>query len=299
MGLKFGAELDVKLVVEALGRMEAKLDEQNKRLRQYLTKPKGNQRVLYNNVQVPVSISGSLAIDLGQVPGGLQWEVGQVDVFANDPFTQAAGTTTVQANQQGTGAASAIVLTVPAQGGKTNQVSGFQVTGTGATAGSTIVITLTGVQGGTQSFDYVVPAGAAAAAPTLEVTFNPPLVASGLNTAIVLTVPSFGAGNLNSAADLDAQVVSGGQVVAAVFAGKLPAPETLISGAPPSSDCIAPALSVPFVQQFGGRISVLRGAQTHLYVIVPNQGGLSLLSTVHATAAITEVIDTEEALLWF
>lgn len=299
MGLKIGADLDLKVVVEALGKVEAKLDEQNKRLRQYLTKPHGTQRVLYNNVQVPNPVPGTLLVDLGNAPSGLQWEVEQVDVFANDPFMQAAGTTLVQGNQAGTGAASAITLTVPAQAGKTNQVSGFTVSGTGATAGSTIVITLAGVQGGTQSFDYVVPAGAAVAAPTLEVTFNPPLVASGPNVAIVLTVPSFGAGNLQSAAELEAQVSSGGQVVAAVFAGRAPDAAQLISGQPAFADVIAPALSVPFVQQFGGRIAVLRGAQTHLYVLVPNTGGLSLLNTIHVTAAVTEVPDTEEALLWF
>ena len=299
MGLKFGADLDLRVVVEALGKVEQKLDEQNKRLRQYLTKPHGTQRVLYNNVQVPSPVPGTLAVDMGNVPAGLQWEVEQVDVFANDPFTQVAGTTTVSANQQGTGAASAIVLTVPAQAGKTNQVSGFQVTGGGATAASVITVTLAGVQGGTQTFDIAVPAGAAAGITPLEVTFNPPLVASGPNTAIVLTVPSFGAGNTNSAAELDAQVVSGGQVVAAVFAGRMPDPAQLVSGAPPFADCIAPALGVPFVQQFGGRISVLRGAQTHLYVLVANAGGMSLLNTIHVTAAVTEVPDTEEALLWF
>jgi hypothetical protein len=298
MGLKIGADLDVKAVLEIMGRMEKRQEETNRRLREYLTKPHANHRFLYNNVQVPASVQGNLAIDLGQVPGGLQWEVEQVDVFANDPFTQAAGTATVQANQQGTAAAAPITLTVPAQAGKTNQVSGFQVTGDGATAGSIIVVTLSGVQGGTQSFDLTIPAGAGVPITPLIVTFNPPLVASGPNTAIVLTVPSFGAGNTNAAAELDAQVVSGGQVVAAVFQGRVPSPEQLVAGASPSDGVIAPALSVPVVQQFGGRIAVLRGAQTHLYVVVSNQGGLSLLSTIHATASVVEVPDTEECLTW-
>lgn len=116
---------------------------------------------------------------------------------------------TTQNNFAGTGAASAIVLTVPATPNAVNQVSGFTVSGTGATAGSTIVITLAGVQGGTQSYEYVVPAGVTTAAPTLSISFNPPIQASGPNTAITLTVPSFGAGNTNAAAELNAQTVTG------------------------------------------------------------------------------------------
>lgn len=139
-----------------------------------------------------------------------QWEIRRfVANIAYPVGVTPPGVVTTSANQSGTGAASAITLTVPAVPGQINQVSSFTVSGTGATAGSTIQITLAGVQGGTQTFDYVVPAGAAVAAPTLEVNFNPPLVASAANTAIVLTVPSFGAGNLASAAEIEAQTVTG------------------------------------------------------------------------------------------
>lgn len=166
-------------------------------------------------LKVPFCMSppfaGTFALCIGEGPQqGRRWTVRRMTASAAYPLgavLPSNTTGTISANQAGVGAASAIVLTVPAVAGQVNQVSSFTVSGSGATAGSTIVITLAGVQGGTQSFDYVVPAGAGAAAPTLELNFNPPLQASGANVAIVLTVPSFGAGNLSSAAELEAQTV--------------------------------------------------------------------------------------------
>ena len=165
-------------------------------------------------LKVPFFINaaiGTTAVEIGDGPQrGRYWSIVRMTASPAYPVgaqLPAAGSTTVSANQAGTGAATPITLTVPAVAGQTNQVSSFTVSGTGATAGSTITITLAGVQGGTQTYDYVVPAGAAVAAPTLQVTFNPPVQATGPNVAIVLTVPSFGAGNLASAAELEAQSV--------------------------------------------------------------------------------------------
>lgn len=106
--------------------------------------------------------------------------------------------TCVQASSGNVANASA-VATLAATLNKTNFLSGFQVTAAGATAAGVVVGTVTGLLGGTQSFIFTVPAGATVAAQPLVVNFDPPLQASGNNTAIVVTLPALGAGNTNAA----------------------------------------------------------------------------------------------------
>jgi len=78
-------------------------------------------------------------------------------------------------------------------------LSGFEFTGTGQTGGPTIILlTITGLLGGTFTYNIVSPIGVAVAAPTLNVQFNPPLQASALNTAITVSCASLGAGSTNS-----------------------------------------------------------------------------------------------------
>src|SRR5215468_9022380 len=118
------------------------------------------QRNLPRILKIPFSVNVPVAnVGIPQCIGegpqqGRRWTIRRFVAS----LSQAVGATlpssstgTVSANQSGTGAASAIVLTVPAVAGQVNQVSSFTVSGTGATAGSTIVITLAGIQGGTQS----------------------------------------------------------------------------------------------------------------------------------------------------
>jgi hypothetical protein len=78
-------------------------------------------------------------------------------------------------------------------------ISGFEFTGAGATGASVVLLTVTGIIGGTLTYVIAVSAGVTAAITPLVVEFNPPLQANGLNTAIVVSVPSLGAGNTNSA----------------------------------------------------------------------------------------------------
>ena len=103
-----------------------------------------------------------------------------------------------------TGAAAALAPALAAPGaGFTDWVTGFQVTGSGATAASVIVVTLTGVIGGTLSYELAIPAGVTAGVPPLTVSFPwPGLPAAAANAPITLNVPSFGAGNTNAAATL-------------------------------------------------------------------------------------------------
>jgi hypothetical protein len=77
-------------------------------------------------------------------------------------------------------------------------ISGFEVSGSGATAASVATVTIAGLLGGTRHYTYTFPAGATVACQPLIVTFFPPLPASAVNTAIVVTCPASGAGGTNN-----------------------------------------------------------------------------------------------------
>lgn len=92
-------------------------------------------------------------------------------------------------------AAAANNQTLAAAAGKRTYLAGFLIDGLGATGASVIQITFTGLADGDLSFRVSIPAGATTAITRLFVTFPRPLPASADNTAIVVNVPSFGAGN--------------------------------------------------------------------------------------------------------
>ena len=98
-----------------------------------------------------------------------------------------------------TAAAGATSATMPAVAGKTNYLTGFAVTGGGATAASIVTVTVTGLVGGTQTYKVAIPAGTTAGITPLIATFVPPLPASAANVAIAINLPSFGAGNTDAA----------------------------------------------------------------------------------------------------
>jgi hypothetical protein len=108
------------------------------------------------------------------------------------------GATPVTASS-GNQAAAASTVTLPGVAAKTTYITGFTVTGAGATAASIIGVTLVGLISGTATFDLVIPAGATTSITPLSVQFSAPVPASTTNTAIVVTVPSFGTGNTNAA----------------------------------------------------------------------------------------------------
>jgi hypothetical protein len=96
-------------------------------------------------------------------------------------------------------AAAATTATLAGTAAKTTYITGFEVTGAGATAASVIVITVTGLLGGTETYILAIPAGATVGVTPLVVQFSLPVPASAVNTAIVVNVPSFGAGSTNAA----------------------------------------------------------------------------------------------------
>ena len=101
---------------------------------------------------------------------------------------------------------------LPAGGaGVLNWVTGFEITGNGATAAGPIAVTLTGIITGTLNYVIEVPTIASAAQVSLIVEFPfPGLSAAAANAAITLNVPSFGAGNTAAAVSLHGYSVGGG-----------------------------------------------------------------------------------------
>lgn len=96
-------------------------------------------------------------------------------------------------------AASAAVATLPGVQGKTTFICGAQFTGSGATTALVVNATISGVISGTMNYTYVATAGVLLVDQPIAVSFFPCIPASGLNTAIVVTLPSLGAGNTNAA----------------------------------------------------------------------------------------------------
>lgn len=84
---------------------------------------------------------------------------------------------------------------------KTTYISGFEISGSGATAGLPVVVTVTGVLGGPLSYVYTAEAGALVGNKPLVVEFCPPLPASAPATNIVVSCPALGAGNTNNSAN--------------------------------------------------------------------------------------------------
>lgn len=112
-----------------------------------------------------------------------------LDYTATTPITASSGNV----------AASAAAATLTSAAGRLMYITGFAVTGAGATAASVIAVTVTGCIGGTMTFNMAIPAGAAVGVTPLIVNFPYPIAATGYNTNIVVSAASFGAGNTNAA----------------------------------------------------------------------------------------------------
>lgn len=98
----------------------------------------------------------------------------------------------------GTVAAGAATATIPAVAGATNFLCGFAITSTGSTAAAVVAPTVVGLNGGTETFAYASVAGATLANLPLIVNYNGCVPASGPNVAIVVSLPSLGAGSTNA-----------------------------------------------------------------------------------------------------
>lgn len=97
-------------------------------------------------------------------------------------------------------AAAVATASLAAVAAKRMYVTGFEITGAGATGASNIIATLINTLGGPVSFIIAVPAGVTTGIAPLLVRFPRPLKATADNTAITLSVPSAGAGNTHMCA---------------------------------------------------------------------------------------------------
>ena len=107
------------------------------------------------------------------------------------------GATPITASS-GNVAAGTAAATLAAAAGKTTYIVGATVTGGGATAGSIVNGTIVGTISGTMTFNVPVATGVTVGNQPIYFDFYPAIPASAVNTAIVVSVPTLGAGNTNS-----------------------------------------------------------------------------------------------------
>jgi hypothetical protein len=102
-------------------------------------------------------------------------------------------------SSSGNVANAAAVATLAGAAGLTTYISGFRCDGGGATAAALVSPTVAGTLGGTMTFTFGAVAGAALPDTAIQINFTTPIPASAPNTAIVVTLPALGAGNLKAA----------------------------------------------------------------------------------------------------
>lgn len=102
-------------------------------------------------------------------------------------------------SSSGNVAAAVASATLAAAAEKHTYINGFSVTGCGAVSAVALLVTVIGCAGGTLTYVLPVPAGVLVGASPMHIAFPQPLQSSAQNTPIVVSVPSFGVGNLNAA----------------------------------------------------------------------------------------------------
>lgn len=137
-------------------------------------------------------------VDAQMTNRGAQIVATGVDSFVVQPAPYPSTATPLTATSGNVAAASA-VATLAGTAGKTTYITGFDITAAGATAAAVVIAVLSGTITGSLNYIYTAPAGATVAAPQFTIDFATPVPASATNTAIVLTLPSLGAGNTNAA----------------------------------------------------------------------------------------------------
>lgn len=96
------------------------------------------------------------------------------------------------------GAAAQIVGTLTPGTGRTAYLSGFTISGLGATGATGIIVVIAGILGGPISMTVPILAGATTGLVPFIREFPTPLAGSAPGQAITVTVPSFGSGNTSA-----------------------------------------------------------------------------------------------------
>lgn len=98
----------------------------------------------------------------------------------------------------GTVSAATASAALAASTSRTNYITGFDITSSGATSPTVVVVSVTGLLGGTINYIYATVAGASVLNTPLSVRFPIALPGSAINTVITVSLPSLGAGNTNA-----------------------------------------------------------------------------------------------------
>jgi hypothetical protein len=111
---------------------------------------------------------------------------------AGNPIAASSG------NQANTAASVTLRGPSSALGQHTAFIAGFNVTGGGATAGSIVLVTVTGAVGGTQTYSLTVPTGVTTGIEPLDVVFDPPSPEATPGGGITVSLPALGSRNTNA-----------------------------------------------------------------------------------------------------
>lgn len=125
---------------------------------------------------------------------------GRVIVAPNVSVTPMPSGATALTGASGNVANAAAVGTLTSAASRLAYITGFEITGAGATAGAVVSVTVTGTIGGTLTYTYTAATGATVTNEPLVVPFTTPIPASAVNTNIVVTCPALGIGNTNNTA---------------------------------------------------------------------------------------------------
>jgi hypothetical protein len=119
-------------------------------------------------------------------------------VAVNPPGANGTFQTALTASSQTTTGNTAINATLAGTSGKTTYLTGFYVTGSGATSASIITVTISNTVSGSLLYQLVIPAGVTTSLTPLNVQFSYPIPANATNISIQVAVPAFGSGNTNA-----------------------------------------------------------------------------------------------------
>lgn len=98
----------------------------------------------------------------------------------------------------GNAAAAIATATLAAAANKTTYITGFDITGSGATAGLVVVVTIANLSTGAMTYTYTAAVGVLLANAPLNIRFPQPIPANAVNTAITVSCPSLGLGSTNN-----------------------------------------------------------------------------------------------------
>lgn len=121
-----------------------------------------------------------------------------INADGSDPILGYPSSSTPLIAGSGNVAAAVATATLTGTATTTVYITGFEISGSGATSGLPVTVTVSGLLGGSRLYTYVFEAGVLVGNKPLVVQFTPPLPASAINTAIAVSCPSSGAGGTNN-----------------------------------------------------------------------------------------------------